>query len=201
MTYPSEREHFAQDPELQPLVTAVAAEQVTNKSSGLGKYVAITVLMSILFVAGIFYVQSNGLPRESKVQQILLFNFPTQYPTAEPTLMSNCYNAALNHDDGGCPLSVGKVVCGCDGNSYMDACVAAHNGILKHTEGACPSYTNSPSSSPVKLTAAVATVDTTSTSTVSEQQESKGEKERVIKSSKSEDKEGKNGKVHKKSKK
>jgi hypothetical protein len=69
----------------------------------------------------------------------LLAIFPTYAPSFEPTLSQACYDESQdNVDRTKCDDTFGHEVCGCDGKSYMDSCVARNSGLKKWTDGACP---------------------------------------------------------------
>lgn len=50
--------------------------------------------------------------------------------------LADCIDTAKIKKDAACTM-IYKPVCGCDGTTYSNACVAGNNGLLSWTEGEC----------------------------------------------------------------
>jgi len=60
----------------------------------------------------------------------------TETPSSQPTASPECYDPAKKNN-GICPLYY-LPICGCDGRTYSNSCVAESEGIMKWTAGQCP---------------------------------------------------------------
>jgi hypothetical protein len=49
----------------------------------------------------------------------------------------DCIDPSKINEKAACPYVI-KYVCGCDGKTYSNSCVAENSGIVKWTEGKCP---------------------------------------------------------------
>lgn len=65
---------------------------------------------------------------------MMSFQCENQNPVGE--VLTECFDPALVKKDVACPM-VYDPVCGCDGKTYSNACVAGTSGVRSFTNGEC----------------------------------------------------------------
>ncbi len=67
---------------------------------------------------------------------ILIFSFSCKPDCTPPAASSNCINPALIDSNAVCQ-DILAPVCGCNGVTYENACVADANGVTSYVPGEC----------------------------------------------------------------
>jgi hypothetical protein len=60
----------------------------------------------------------------------------TRYTEGACEIINDCIDSSLINPEGAC-IMIYAPVCGCDGITYSNSCVATNSGVLFYTEGAC----------------------------------------------------------------
>lgn len=68
---------------------------------------------------------------------VLLLGAACQRPAPTATAPADCIDASKIKPDGICTMQYDPV-CGCDGKTYSNACVASNAGLRTFVKGPCP---------------------------------------------------------------